>query len=283
MAIKRQDKWSLANIDFSALTYAGVYWFMVTDNYEADGSRMIYEEYEWNIDGRDEMSFNWFNNSSPETHGNRCAICGHAICKFAMLVDLKTNEAITIGMDCFSTYEGSSEATGAMVRLGREIERRRLVDAANKFFAANGLIEAMELRSKHHILQDLFSKCVKYGNLSEKQIAFALKLANEVSERETVKANEPPASPAPTGRCTVVGTLLGFKSVENDFGSTLKMLVQADEGFKVWVTCPTSLRADRGDKVQFTATITPSNDDPCFAFGSRPSKASNVTPEMSAV
>jgi hypothetical protein len=49
-----------------------------------------------------------------------------------------------------------------------------------------------------------------------------------------------------------------------------KMTVKADEGFIVSVTMPSGMTAQHGDKVAFKATLTPSDNDPKFAFGKRP-------------
>ena len=72
------------------------------------------------------------------------------------------------------------------------------------------------------------------------------------------------------------GTILGFKEVENDYGVTVKMIVRLEPtNAKVYLTLPSSLcDAERGSRIQFTATFERSKDDPFFGFGSRPSKAS---------
>ena len=95
---------------------------------------------------------------------------------------------------------------------------------------------------------------------------------------------------APTGKVTVRGEVLSVKGKDTQFGFQVKMLVQSDEGLKVWVSVPRALEQKSwydndaqswkeqrgvaaGDKVEFTATLTPSNDDALFAFGKRPTKS----------
>lgn len=56
-------------------------------------------------------------------------------------------------------------------------------------------------------------------------------------------------------------------------GSTYKMLVQDDRGFKVWGTVPGSIAADKGDEIKFVANVEASDDDPKFGFFKRPRKA----------
>lgn len=91
----------------------------------------------------------------------------------------------------------------------------------------------------------------------------------------------------PAGRTTITGVIVSVKAEETFYtysgGVTLKMLVETDEGFRLWGTMPRSLEgnyntvsAEEGDVVTFTATLTASDDDPLFGFFKRPTKASIV-------
>ncbi len=99
------------------------------------------------------------------------------------------------------------------------------------------------------------------------------------------------APPAPAGRVTVTGTVVHTKWQCHDFGESLKMLVVAIEGYRVWVTVPADLLDERGElakgtTVRFDAKLMPKtrahdprlqgDEDPTFAFGSRPTKASRI-------
>lgn len=112
------------------------------------------------------------------------------------------------------------------------------------------------------------------------------------------------AHPAPEGRVVVTGEIASAKAVEGDYGTAYKVLVKDDQGFKVWCSIPKA-QADqareeydethpesytwgpecwllgaedteetgvKGRRITFTATLQPSQDDPSFAFGSRPTK-----------
>lgn len=97
-------------------------------------------------------------------------------------------------------------------------------------------------------------------------------------EAERLAAEAHAALPGvPTGRATVEGEILSTKWVENTYsyngGGTTKMLVLTDAGWKVWGTMPSSLDAERGDRVAFTATLEPSRDDHAFGFFKRPTQA----------
>ena len=133
--------------------------------------------------------------------------------------------------------------------------------------------------------------------VSRGRLGFAVSLASvwnreqdRISERkaraEAEGARKADATDAPEGRSVVEGIIVATKTYESDFGSTEKMTVLADAGFKVFVTIPNSIAfhqqredgsydapAGRGDRVRFTATFERSNDDSTFAFGKRPAKA----------
>ncbi|QZE10320.1 hypothetical protein SEA_LUNA18_32 [Microbacterium phage Luna18] len=135
---------------------------------------------------------------------------------------------------------------------------------------------------------------------TERQIA----ALQRVAERRAERATEAAAHPAPTGRAVVTGEIVSAKAVEGDYGTTYKILVKDDQGFKVWCSLPKAqvdqafdewhaehpehytwgpdcwlLGADgtdeqgvKGRRITFTATLEPSRDDKSFAFGKRPTK-----------
>jgi hypothetical protein len=125
----------------------------------------------------------------------------------------------------------------------------------------------------------------KYGSLTERQEA-ALKrsLTNYHDRNERIVAGRKErviSSPIPTGRVTITGKVISTKWVENDFGGCTKMLVESDQGWRVYGTMPSRLsqRNDvrSGTKVAFTATVTPKEAD--FGFFSRPTGGAVLTEE----
>lgn len=56
----------------------------------------------------------------------------------------------------------------------------------------------------------------------------------------------------------------------------LKMLGVNTDGLKMWVSVPSGVDVKVGDRITMTVTVVPS-DDPLFAFGKRPSKATVIT------
>lgn len=138
----------------------------------------------------------------------------------------------------------------------------------------------------------------------ERQAEYAAEQAAKAAAREArlaAKAEREARSAAlmeagvtvPTGRTTVTGVVVSIKAEETYYTYsgevTLKMLVESDEGYRVWGTVPRSLEGggdyrdgqyvavrgvEEGDTVTFTATLQPSDNDPLFGFFKRPTKAS---------
>jgi hypothetical protein len=139
------------------------------------------------------------------------------------------------------------------------------------FLAAHpGLADDLAL--DHPILRDMSSRLGKFGSLSDKQVAFAHKLADEV--RHPKPAEQLVA--APTGKGIVVrGTVISVKEHDSQFGPVMKMTVKVttpDGNWLVWTTVPGNIMgggALRGADVEFTATLEAGRDKH-FVFGKRP-------------
>jgi hypothetical protein len=114
--------------------------------------------------------------------------------------------------------------------------------------------------------------------------------------------------PAPEGRVTVEGVIVGAKVVEGDYGTSYKVTVKDDRGFRVYVALPkaqadqafdeyndkleaegksrydfgpacwflgaegTDEQGVKGRRIRFDAALEQSRDDKSFAFGKRPTK-----------
>jgi hypothetical protein len=140
----------------------------------------------------------------------------------------------------------------------------------------------------YSILQDMNGKLLRFGSLSEKQEAYAVKLAQQLLTPVVEEAKVP----APEGRLEIEGTVVSVKTQPGfAYGSEVTKLVikvQTPEGsWAAWVTCPGSLfealhadwaddnlrRELKGARVAMTVTLTRSDRDAHFAFGKRPAKA----------
>ena len=215
-----------------------------------------------------------------------CGHCGSSLRFAAVMAHEQSMEFIVVGQDCLTNR--FNEMSAADFKALRDAAKKAAQEAKKAEQRAALIAEHPELagaaESGNSFIQDVMRKFYRYGELSDRQIA-AVKTAlvrdAERAEREAVWATEAEtAADAPTGKVTVTGEILSLKSQESMFGSTLKMIVKTEAGWKLWVTVPNSIMGTdeglSGKHVTLTATVTPSGDDPKFAFGKRPSKASLV-------
>ena len=138
---------------------------------------------------------------------------------------------------------------------------------------------------EHRIIEDIKNRFNGYGEISDKQRALVIKLAAEKIERDAAEAKRlEGVTDIEAGRYAVAGKVLSVKEGQNDWGYTYKMLVQLDNGNRVFGGIPSNLRkfddegdliSLRGERVTFTARFEPKEAG--FGFFSRASKASIVT------
>jgi len=82
--------------------------------------------------------------------------------------------------------------------------------------------------------------------------------------------------PVTDDRVQITGEVVGIKWVQGYGYSSpdvKKIVVLDDRGFKVYGSCPSSLDAERGDRITFMAKIEASRNDSQFGFFKRPTKA----------
>jgi len=227
---------------------------------------------------------------SHHDHGGNCHICGSVNMIYSVLFYHKpTNTYIRTGQDCAekldSSYDGS--AFRRHVQDAREAQAGKA--KAQALLGDHGLEKAWNIamdtnrvqKWEENTISDIIGKLVTYGNISDKQYAFLHNLLTKIDNRAEIEAErkaqyEAAAVLPPTGdRILVRGTLIARKiprSFEMGFG--VKILVQSEEGWKVWGREPAGLNdAEKGAKVEFMARIQPSKNDPKFGFFSRPTKA----------
>ena len=101
------------------------------------------------------------------------------------------------------------------------------------------------------------------------------------AERKVEAERKAEAVPAPTGRVTTTGKVIGTKVVEGFYGGrrtlTEKVTVAAELGYQFYCTAPL-YGLEVGDEIELTVTLTPTDDDPYFAWGKRPAKARLIEP-----
>lgn len=134
------------------------------------------------------------------------------------------------------------------------------------------------LQQPHPTIQDIARRLERYGSLSDKQVAFVLRLAAQGTE-----VHVPVSLPAnPEERVTFTGTLVSAK--HNNFGrAVMTVRVPAEGGtWLAYGTCPQPFLDTvpcgkdgrfamvRGAKVEVTARLKPGRDE-YFALMQRPS------------
>lgn len=119
---------------------------------------------------------------------------------------------------------------------------------------------------------DIYSQA-STRTLTDNQGNAMAKAVEQARQKAQDRANRPEAQPVPTGRVEVEGKIVSLKWYESEYGATQKMVLLGDDGWRLFVTVPSKLSVEFGDRVKLTATITQSDDDPTFGFGKRPTKA----------
>lgn len=222
--------------------------------------------------------------------GEGCGHCGANIRYAALMLHPLTMEMLYIGEQCLTNrFESITKTQFQTLRENARLNRERINRKQKRadFIAAHPEAQMLlayerEVEAIPTFLSSLTFQLERDGELSEKQLA-AIEPAIIRDREQTARAiaREAEANAlrasgvrAPSGRVTVTGKIVGFKTVESDiYGDTLKMIVQSVEGWKVYVTAPVGAGdALVGEQVTFSAQITPSQDDVLFAFGKRPTK-----------
>lgn len=164
----------------------------------------------------------------------------------------------------------------------KRIDQRRRwkmqgVEGAREYLANNPEVHAALRASGKDPRRDLAKNLVRWGKLSEKQAAFAIRLA-QPKPPEAQKCDIPIVG----HRAEMVGTVLSIKEVETPYGIQDKMLVEVacEEGvYRVFGTVPSAISrgVKRGSVVKFFATV--QRKEFGFGFFSRPSKAEILAEE----
>ena len=143
-------------------------------------------------------------------------------------------------------------------------------------YAARKLLDTIRLADS------LIEKSSKYG-LSDKQAGLLESVANRLpnlvedyinyENNKRVRLENTPH--IVDGKQTIRGRVISTKWVDTMYGSTRKMLVEDVKGYRVYGSVPSAIDSvNNGDEIEFTATLSSSDDDPTFGFFKRPTKAS---------
>lgn len=229
----------------------------------------------------------------------QCGHCGQPIRYAALMVRDDVKEFIYVGEDCLDNrFAELNKAEFQALRKAASLNRERQAKAetVNATFAANPWLSEVE-EYGNDFLDSLYAQACRGKVLSERQVEAGQEALARAKEQAAIwearKAAEAAlvdqGVKAPEGKVKVTGEVVSVKWHDSPYGGSLKMVVKSDEGWKVWVSVPKSMQmasmllpsgewVERedvapGERVEFVATLTPSDSDPLFAFGKRPTQA----------
>lgn len=224
-----------------------------------------------------------------------CGHCGAHIRYAALMIHPTTMEMLYVGETCLENrFSNLTALEFKTLRERASLNRERATkkETRDAFIAstpeAQALInydrECQNGEGTPAFISSLAEQLERNGYLSEKQISMILPTIEKDKNRKTELAGREAEKhiliaqgvQAPEGKVLVEGEVVAFKEYANDFGWVRKMIVKSNEGWSVYVTQPSSISPEKGDRVSFLATLTRSQDDQLFAFGKRPTQASII-------
>lgn len=219
-----------------------------------------------------------------------CYHCGAHLTYYAIMKHLPTRELIRVGETCLANRFERATAEfrvlhkqAALDRTAHRIKMKRLAwfagnpDREVAFGWAGDRVEAGDYGWEG--TRDTFVRSItRYGDTSDKFVRLIMRdmARTERFEAERAARDAKDAAEATDvieGRIVITGEVLAVKWQENDFGGRLVMTVKDDRGFKVWGSVPRAIEPKRGERVEFTGTVTKGDRDPSFGFFKRPSNA----------
>lgn len=177
----------------------------------------------------------------------QCSVCRTHYIYGDVWVHELSGEHIHIGQDCARKYELLADYSEFELEAGRhraaaarEVQKKLNREAREAFLDAHpGLVEALEVN--HPIIADIARKFQR--DLSDKQVALVLKLADEVKNPRPAETRVD----APVGKARFRGRVVSVKVHDSFYGEQLKMTVkvQTPEGvWLAWGTAPSGLLSD---------------------------------------
>lgn len=285
MSTTRTDIHAPASPDFDPQAYQCVGVFDLRPEFGDGGNRMMTVNHQIDLGYR----------FAGSTAGD-CGHCGARLRYAALMIHDNGRDMMYVGEQCLGNRfeadltKDQFQELRATAKLNRERSNKqgRIQALVEQYPVLAVLLDPEVAARWGDFIGNLGWQLRDNGTLSERQIAAipgsmarSVEWAHEAAVREDRERSAPPALPVPDSgktRIVVEGEVLSTRWQDNDFGGgSVKMLLLADDGWKVWGTVPSSLDLGQGARVRFTATVKPSGDDPTFGFFSRPTKAELIT------
>ena len=133
------------------------------------------------------------------------------------------------------------------------------------------------LQGDHVITKDLRATLFQYGFLSELQVQLAFDVHSEGVEKKL--RDDSLTEVLTSGRRKITGVVISTKQQNSKYGMVHKMLIEEEDGNRVYGTVPARLRGRvrAEDTIRFDAEVHPSDDDPHFGFFKRPTNAERLS------
>jgi hypothetical protein len=224
--------------------------------------------------------------------GHHCSHCGSFLVYYAVLAHRPSKTMIHVGETCldnrFELATSEFHRLRKQAKLNRERaalreKRATFLDQSDNQALYAWAKEQPAYRNDSYCDEESFeAKFVrfidKYGDASDKFVASIRRSRDRQAEWAAKRAEEAKtAKPVIEGRTRVRGEVLSAKGKDTPYGWTLKLLIKDEGGFKVYGNAPSAIDSvERGDVVEFVATVKASDDDPTFGFYSRPTGASII-------
>lgn len=229
-----------------------------------------------------------------EYPGSRCEHCGQVIRWAGIVRYLPTGQHFIVGETCAEERMSLANRREHDLRLERlaaqhraEVEARLLARARfHREYPDEAALLFDENRGYDDFLDSLRGRLLRYGELTERQLAALTRRVERLRREEARRAARAEAlantPPVPEGRRTIKGVVVSTKIIDGDYGTTYKMLVQEDDGNRVFGTIPAAINTGEAwqamqepmkVRVRFDAKVERSERDEHFGFFSRPTKA----------
>lgn len=210
---------------------------------------------------------------SSHEHGGTCHVCGANALYLAVWYHEKTNTYICTGEECaekFDLYGADFQTVRKQVKRDKEFRAGRA--KAERVLTERNLRDAWAIYSatarddfkfEEHTITDIVAKLIQYGDLSEKQWAFIVKLLTQIEERgqkqakrdglhaEDVKNSQHVGTVGE--RITIEGTVFFRASFDGVYGTTYITGIR-DAAGNVYIQKGAAI-GDKDDDVRIKATV----------------------------
>lgn len=189
-------------------------------------------------------------------HLGKCGVCGACYSYGVLFLHKPSGALVHMGHDCADKYEAMYDLSAWELQNRRaekaaavQIERTRRIEARESFLGAHaGLAEDLALGDPsatggRAILADMARRFAQFCSLSEKQVAFARRLADEIRNPPPPKPEERRAI-APTGKgVEFEGDVVSAKICESNWGAAwVTVKIETEDGsWLAYGTAPSGL------------------------------------------